>query len=82
VALVVKYLEVKWPISQKPLQALDQLQLQRVRRDPPGGVGGRYVKILNEVNPNVKIPNVKIPTYLVGFTSKSRLPKRGGKGLS
>ncbi len=38
-ALVVEHLEAKWPISQKPLQALDQLQLQRVRWDPPWGVG-------------------------------------------
>ncbi len=30
---------MKWPTAQKPLQALDQLQLQRVRRDPPWGVG-------------------------------------------
>jgi hypothetical protein len=27
-----------------------------------------YVKIPNEVNPNVKILNVKISTYFVGFT--------------
>ncbi len=38
-ALVIQYLEVKWPTAQKPHQALDQLQLQRVRRDPPWGVG-------------------------------------------
>jgi hypothetical protein len=37
VALVVEYLEAKWPTAQKPNQALDQLQ--RVRRDPPWGVG-------------------------------------------
>jgi hypothetical protein len=30
---------VIWPTAQKPLQALDQLQLQLVRRDPPWGVG-------------------------------------------
>jgi len=39
VTLVVEYLEAKWPVAQKPSQALDQLQLQRVRRDPPWGVG-------------------------------------------
>ncbi len=38
-ALVVAHWEVKWPTAQKPLQALDQLQLQWVRRDPPWGVG-------------------------------------------
>jgi hypothetical protein len=39
VALVIEYLEAKWPIAQKPNQALDQLQLQQVCRDPPWGVG-------------------------------------------
>jgi hypothetical protein len=39
VALVVEHLVVIWPGVQKPLQALDQLQLQLVRRDPPWGVG-------------------------------------------
>ncbi len=38
-ALVIEHLEVKWPTAQKPLQALDRLQLQWVRRDPPWGVG-------------------------------------------
>ena len=38
-ALVVEYLELKWPISQKPLQALDQPQLQQVRQDPPWVAG-------------------------------------------
>ncbi len=30
-------------------------------------INGRYIKIPNEVNPKVKIPNVKISTYLMGF---------------
>jgi hypothetical protein len=30
---------VIWPTAQKPLQALCQLQLQLIRRDPPWGVG-------------------------------------------
>ena len=38
-ALVVEHYVVIWPAAQKPLQALDQLQLQLVRRDPPWGVG-------------------------------------------
>ncbi len=38
-ALVVEHLVVIWPGAQKPLKALDQLQLQLVRRDPPWGVG-------------------------------------------
>ncbi len=38
-ALVVKHYVVIWPTAQKPLQALDQFQLQLVCRDPPWGVG-------------------------------------------
>jgi hypothetical protein len=38
-AVVVEDMEVKGPTPQKPVQAPDQLQFQRVRRDPPWGVG-------------------------------------------
>ncbi len=59
VALVVEHLEAKWPTAQKPNQALDQLQLQRVHRDPPWGGGvGEGVAEPDQVPDAPEVPDV------------------------